>query len=556
MGEPGLRGGAGASGVGCLVTLAACVLVAIYWEEFTALPCGTQAMLVVGYFFLLGWTNRPAGGFEIARADALLQEDKFEEAIQILEPLLQKTPQVAQAWYIKGSCLIGLGQTAEAEQCWREAMKRDPAHWPAPAMLSSMYLQREQPVEAAEFYLEARKRGARDPGFARNLVGVWDAVVHAGRRAENQSNLQQAFRCAHLCTQLKPEYPVSYAWRAELNLHMGQCEDAISDARRCLQLAPDYHKAEEIIRNAQHALRGFCQPSDDGIRTQPLPQTGSQEPSRTRVDAEAVTARKSSASPMVIGSSFCPTEIRDDRLWNTGDLAFDRYQVQDVVSGGMGDVYLCQDRLAGGRVALKALQRGKAHATLEHEIDAFHREAELWFRLPGHPNVVALRTVETFQFRHLILAMECIDGKPGIGPTLHDHLRPERRLPVNDAIWMTFGICSAMQFIHDEAQLVHRDLKPRNVFVTSFGQTKVGDFGLAARESETPRAVAGTHQYMAPEQFESNEPAKPTMDIYATGVMMYEMLAGMRPAPLGQQGRAWFCWMGLLPRERAAANTC
>lgn len=129
------------------------------------------------------------------------------------------------------------------------------------------------------------------------------------------------------------------------------------------------------------------------------------------------------------------------------------------------------------------------------------------------------------------LVMEYVAGEPTVGPTLRHHLKAKRQLPIDDAVRLAVDVCRAMEFAYETSKLVHRDLKPENVFVTVFGRAKVGDFGLATIEGERVEFASGTSPYMAPEQFEENEPASVRMDIYAMGVLMYEMLGGIRPIP-------------------------
>jgi serine/threonine protein kinase len=124
--------------------------------------------------------------------------------------------------------------------------------------------------------------------------------------------------------------------------------------------------------------------------------------------------------------------------------------------------------------------------------------------------------------------MEYISGEPGIGPTLRHHIQRKRRLRLEETMMVAIGVCEAMEYAYAKAQLVHRDLKPENVFLTESGFVKVGDFGLAVRAGDAISDVAGTGPYLAPESRDARQ-YRPSLDIYATGVILYEMLCGTLP---------------------------
>lgn len=131
--------------------------------------------------------------------------------------------------------------------------------------------------------------------------------------------------------------------------------------------------------------------------------------------------------------------------------------------------------------------------------------------------------------------MEHIAGVPGAGPTLRDHLDQKERLPEALACEYAIGICQAMEYANQSKRLVHCDLKPANVFVASSGTVKVGDFGLAVTEGTVIHTQSGTPPYMAPEQFEVDIALTRQLDIYAIGVILFELLSGRRPFILAER---------------------
>src|SRR5262249_20618994 len=126
------------------------------------------------------------------------------------------------------------------------------------------------------------------------------------------------------------------------------------------------------------------------------------------------------------------------------------------------------------------------------------------------------------------LVMEYVEGK-NLRQMLADHSVDER-----DALGFVSQIAQALQHAH-EAGVVHRDIKPENVLVDSRGRVRLVDFGLAtlfgprAQRHPDDSRVAGTRNYMAPEQFSMPESVDHRADIYSTGVVFYEMLAGQLP---------------------------
>jgi TolB-like protein/Flp pilus assembly protein TadD/predicted Ser/Thr protein kinase len=209
------------------------------------------------------------------------------------------------------------------------------------------------------------------------------------------------------------------------------------------------------------------------------------------------------------------------------------YKILDRLgAGGMGVVWLAEDLALGRRVALKMLREDVAASPEKRA--RFEREARSVAAL-NHPNIVTLYSVEEADGVRF-LAMEYVPGR-----TLDDLLRPGG-LPIGDLLRIGDGIAAALDEAHRHG-IVHRDLKPSNVLIGDDGRVKVVDFGLArsfasdpfllgARPRETSLTqeglAVGTLHYMSPEQLQ-NRPADPRTDLFALGIVLFEMATGEMP---------------------------
>jgi serine/threonine-protein kinase len=200
-----------------------------------------------------------------------------------------------------------------------------------------------------------------------------------------------------------------------------------------------------------------------------------------------------------------------------------RYRLLDVVGeGGMAVVWRAEDVLLGRTVAIKML-RGQFAADPDF-LERFRSEARAVAAL-NDPGIVAVYDVGNDGSRHY-LVMEYVPG-----PDLKSVIRSEAPLAPSRAVRIGTTLARAVAAAHNLG-LVHRDLKPQNVLVTPDGRMKVADFGIAravaAVGNTAPGVVLGTVHYLSPEQA-TGGPATFASDVYALGVVLYEMLAGRVP---------------------------
>lgn len=204
-----------------------------------------------------------------------------------------------------------------------------------------------------------------------------------------------------------------------------------------------------------------------------------------------------------------------------------RYRLLGTLGrGAMGTVFLAHDSVMDRRVAVKVLclPQGLAATAREEAVQRFYREARLAGKLM-HPNIVATFDIDRHGECHFI-TMELMEGK-----TLASILEEEGALEESEALRVALQVCRALKCAHAQG-VVHRDIKPGNIFVSKEGEVKVGDFGIArsmdaATLTQTGYSM-GTPQNMSPEQVRG-DPLDPRSDLFSLGVVLYEMLSGKNP---------------------------
>ncbi|MFI1179471.1 Stk1 family PASTA domain-containing Ser/Thr kinase [Streptomyces sp. NPDC020799] len=206
-----------------------------------------------------------------------------------------------------------------------------------------------------------------------------------------------------------------------------------------------------------------------------------------------------------------------------GHMLDGRYRVEARIAvGGMATVYRALDTRLDRVLALKVMHPGLAAD--EVFVERFIREAKSVARL-DHPNVVGVFDQGT-DGTYVYLAMEYVAGC-----TLRDVLRERGALQPRAALDIAEPVLAALGAAH-LAGLVHRDMKPENVLIGDDGRVKVADFGLVravdTHSTASTGSVLGTVSYLAPEQMEHGT-ADTRVDVYACGVVLYEMLTGAKP---------------------------
>jgi serine/threonine-protein kinase len=206
------------------------------------------------------------------------------------------------------------------------------------------------------------------------------------------------------------------------------------------------------------------------------------------------------------------------------DDKLDDFQIERLVArSGMASIYKAKDLRDGKTVALKI-----PHPEAEADpllFDRFRREEEIGKKL-NHPAV--MKVFDNGDHRRVYMVLEWVDGR-----LLRQILIEQKKLPIERAVQITLGISDALEYIHANG-VVHRDLKPENIMVDPEDHIKLIDFGIAGAAGMRRLTFAkltqamGTPDYISPEQVKSKR-GDARSDIYALGVMLYEMVTGEVP---------------------------
>lgn len=227
-------------------------------------------------------------------------------------------------------------------------------------------------------------------------------------------------------------------------------------------------------------------------------------------------------------SVMLPSSFGNEGLFEAdpliGQIIDDRYQiVRTIGTGSWSRVYQAKELKSNSLVALKILN--PVLVSNAEIVARFRREAESGMRL-NHSGICAVYGFGTLPSGQPYIAMECVDGE-----TLADKLRRSTRLALDEAVPIFIECCDALQHAHAE-QIIHRDIKPGNILISTNGRIKLLDFGLAkfiadGEKSLTQAGTAlGTVRYLSPEQA-LGESVDTRSDLYSLACVLYESLTGV-----------------------------
>lgn len=242
------------------------------------------------------------------------------------------------------------------------------------------------------------------------------------------------------------------------------------------------------------------------------------------------TSRPVSLPQISLGFDGSPGEVPADAPPSASDLT-----IESVIGeGGMGTVYLARQRSLGREVAVKCLRADAHHA---RAAEALLREAKIGGALE-HPNIVPVHALGKDDAGGPVLVMKRIEGTPWRDLLEHEDHHAWNRLDALDDdrrvthLQILLQVCNALAFAHSRG-VIHRDIKPDNVMIGSFGEVYLLDWGVAARRTSGPSAldtsihVVGTPNYMAPEMVMGDERlVDERTDVYLLGATLHEVLTG------------------------------
>jgi serine/threonine-protein kinase len=209
---------------------------------------------------------------------------------------------------------------------------------------------------------------------------------------------------------------------------------------------------------------------------------------------------------------------------HAGDT-LDNYRIENLVArSGMASIFKATDTRTGRTVAIKV-----PHPEMEADpllFDRFEREQEIGKKL-DHPGVMKVLTDDEHG-KKIYMVMEWVDGR-----LLREEMSKVRKFPADRASHIAARVCDALDYIHTHG-VTHRDMKPENIMIDDADHIKLIDFGIAGNEGSRRLTFAklsnvmGTPDYISPEQVKGKR-GDGRSDIYAVGVMLYEMLTGKVP---------------------------
>jgi len=254
--------------------------------------------------------------------------------------------------------------------------------------------------------------------------------------------------------------------------------------------------------------------------------------SQLRAELKSLLAARAAAGPKFLDNPAADLDsfrrLADAQPW-TGKHVGPYRLIEQIGSGGMGEVYraIRDDDEYQKQVAVKLIRVGQDSAFI---VQRFRNERQILATFE-HPNIARLLDGGTTSEGLPYFVMELIDGEP------IDRFCDRHSLDVTERLRLFLIVCAAVQYAHQRLT-VHRDLKPTNILVTAEGEPRLVDFGIAkilepqgsAKPDRDPKSMLRimTPQYASPEQL-TGEPITTASDVYALGIVLYELLTGRRP---------------------------
>ncbi|MFH2204883.1 MAG: protein kinase [Elusimicrobiota bacterium] len=447
-----------------------------------------------------------------AQAESKIRMSDYKAAIAAADKAIAADPNNANAYVAKAEALGHLGRHAEAE-------------------------------------LAAYRATQLDPTNARAFKNLGWAQLNQDKLRDALSSLNQAVR-------LDPRDAKAYIARAIVHERMGNADGVLADVRQAAELDAAYQAHLDRVLNGGKLFDPNVKDSYKLLDPFAQGAGAPAAPLRDRmllvlgaaafVIAVLLLRRKLSRGKQNARAELAgklKTGVRPD----ASGLIGGKYQLTRIIGkGGMGQIWEARDHSLDRLVAIKKMALQGPMATEEGR-QMYLKEARTLAQV-HHPNIVDIFEIID-QGSGLHLVFELLKGK-----TLEQLVLEKKRIPIREAKKVLRSVCAALELAHKHG-IIHRDLKPSNIMVTEQGYVKVMDFGIARQAGEDAAAppagngyptlggprtlplsqpsthhtqtVAGTPMYMAPEAYKGVY--SPHVDIYALGIIFYEMVTGALP---------------------------
>ena len=441
---------------------------------------------------------------------------KRDEARNIFITAVKQSPDDELAWGWMYQVSV---DDKERIYCLKQMLRINPKNEKAKQMLDTLAGQ-DFPFEPAQ------KNNVTPVAQTENTQKQSDTDLHAldanhwyieGKQLCDLEDYEEAIRCFENALQLEPQY--AYAWheKAFCEENFGRTIDAIHSYKQVLEFADD---EPGLIQSTVARLAELEKDQKPSINLKE--NIGSQNP---QTDREI-------------------TEQRADTTYQPGDVIGQKYEVHSVLGmGGFGVVYLVYDRQLALAVALKTFR--DEFLTDKKIRELFQKEASVLVELERHPNLVRAYHVEEISGRFFIVMEYIAPNEQGIN-SLAGYLQ-DRPPELAQSLRWAIQICFGMEYVYSKGIRTHRDLKPENIMISQDGTAKITDFGLAGILDSLPAKSIkltgnvgqfgktqvgvgfGTPTHMPPEQFIDAASCDVRSDIYAFGVVLFQMASGGEP---------------------------
>ena len=389
-----------------------------------------------------------------------------------------------------------------------------------------------------------------------------DDLLHQGITAYKAGKRDEARNIFITVVKQSPDNEYAWDWMYQVS---GDDKERLYCLKQILRINPKNEKAKQML----DALAGQDFPFEPAQKNNVMPVVQTETPQKqSDTDLHAQDANLSVNHVESIGSQVPQTDQETtnqstDAIYQPGDIIGQKYEVYRVLGkGGFGVVYLVYDHEIEDARALKTFHNEfLADAKIR---DLFRKEANVLVELERHPYLVRTYFVDEISGR-LFIAMEYIPpNEQGIN-SLADYL--QNCLPeLSQSLRWAIQICFGMEYAYSKGIRTHRDLKPENIMIAQDGTAKITDFGLAgvldALLANSTRLTEksgqfektqvgvwlGTPTHMPPEQFDNAASCDERSDIYAFGVMLFQMASGELPflaTPPRDDSREEFMRFGL-----------